>query len=85
MADASFTLTKGVYREGIANHGAIVGLPGISLVPCIPNKTRENRMQVNPIGVVILEGNGFIAWIIHGVDDECLGGVQQEGKDTGVS
>jgi hypothetical protein len=56
-----------------ASRGTIVGLPGISLVPCIPDESREDRTQVDSIGVVILEGNGFIAWIIHGVDDEARG------------
>ena len=62
----------------------IVGLPSISLVPCISNESREDRKQVDYIGVVILEGNGFITWIRHAMGDKGWGGLQQEGgKDGG--
>jgi hypothetical protein len=58
----------------------MVGLPGISLVSCVPNESREDWKQVDSVGVVIFESNGFIAWMIHAVGDEVRGRLQQEGK-----
>ena len=55
--------------------GTIVDLPGVSLVPCIPNESREDRKQVGSIEAVVLESNGFFTWIIHAVDDEGWEGV----------
>ena len=70
-------------RASLASR-TIVGLPSISLVPCISNESREDRKQVDYIGVVILEGNGLIAWIRHVMGDN-LGraatrGERDEGK-----
>ena len=72
-------------RASLASR-TIVGLPSISLVPCISNESREDRKQVDYIGVVILEGNGLIAWIRHVMGDN-LGrtatrGGKRRGKDT---
>ena len=45
--------------------GTIIGVPSVSLIPCIFNESREDRKQVDSIGVagvVILEtveSNGF--------------------------
>ncbi len=36
---------------------SIVGLPGVSLVPCIPNTSRGYGNQVGAIEVIILESN----------------------------
>ena len=54
----------------------IVGLPGNSLVSCVPNETREDRKQVDSIGVVTFESSGFITWMTHAVGDEVRGGLE---------
>jgi len=59
---------------------SIVGLPGVSLVPYIPNISRGHGNQIGTIDIIILESNRSNNWSRHGVDDECLEGVNQRGK-----
>ena len=62
---------------------AIVGLPSVSLVPCISNESREDRKQVDYIGFVVLEGNGFISWIRHVMGERtATRGGKRHGKET---
>ena len=64
MVEAPFILIKTGYSvKALPISRTIIGVPGVSLIPCISNESREDRTQVDSVGVVILK---FISWIIHG-------------------
>lgn len=64
------------YGEGGASQGRDSSLPGVSLISCVSNESREDGKQVESVRVVILES----AFIAHGEDElglcssECMGG-----------
>lgn len=64
----SLTLIKkygAMVKASLANGMMVVGLPGVSLVPCIPHESREDRKQVSYTGIT-LETNRFAT---HAADE----------------
>ena len=55
--------------RAVLARGNNLSLPGVTLIPRIPDESGEDGKQVESVRVVVLVNNAFIT---HGMDESCV-------------